>query len=115
MQCSRAESARLVYGSETWAMKVHDMRRLERVENTMLRWMYGVTLRDRKRTAELMDCLGVVIVDKVVSRRRLRQYEHVEGKDMSDWVSACRELQVEGSKGKVRGMYYIDVERVCEG
>jgi len=24
------------------------------------------------------------------------------GKDKSDWVSACRELQVEGTKGKGR-------------
>jgi len=36
------------------------MRRLEMKENTMLKWMCGVTLRERKRTAELMDCLGVV-------------------------------------------------------
>jgi hypothetical protein len=29
----------MVYGSETWAMKVGDMSRLERAENTMVRWM----------------------------------------------------------------------------
>jgi hypothetical protein len=29
----------LVYGSETWAMKVDDMRRLERTERMMVRWM----------------------------------------------------------------------------
>jgi len=51
----------MVYGSETWAMKVNDMRRLERAQNTMLRWMCGVTLRDwNHRPGELMDCLGVV-------------------------------------------------------
>jgi len=32
----------LVYSSETWAMKVNYMRRLERAENIMLRWMFGV-------------------------------------------------------------------------
>jgi len=55
----------------------------------MLRWMFGVTLRDRKRTAELLDCLGVVSVDEMViyRRLRLRLYRHVEGKDNSDWVS----------------------------
>jgi len=48
-----------VYGSETRVIKVNDVRRLELVENMMLRWMYGVTLMDRKRTTELIDCLGV--------------------------------------------------------
>jgi len=37
----------LVFGSETWAMS----------------WMCGVTLRDRKRTAELVNCLVVVCIE----------------------------------------------------
>jgi len=78
-------------------------KRLRRAENNMLRWMSGVTLRDRKQTAELMDCLEVVSVEEVVCCRRLRWYGHVERKDMSDCVSACRELQVEGTKSKGRG------------
>jgi len=58
----------------------------------------GVTFRDRNLpTAELLDCLRVLIVDKVVSRKRLRWYIKV------DWVSACRELQIEGGKSKGRG------------
>jgi len=47
-------------------MKVNDTRRLEWAENTMLRWMSDVTLRDWKRTAEFMDCLGVVSVEEMV-------------------------------------------------
>ena len=31
----------LVYGSETWPMKEDDMQRLERTENSMVRWMSG--------------------------------------------------------------------------
>jgi len=53
-------------------MKVNDTRILEMAENTMLRWMCGVTLRDRRRTAELMDCLGVVSVEEVVCCGSLR-------------------------------------------
>jgi len=33
----------------------------------MLRCISGMTLRDRKRTAELMECLAVVSVEEVVS------------------------------------------------
>ena len=38
----------MMYGSETWAMKVEDMQRLERAEKMMMRWMCGVTLKDVK-------------------------------------------------------------------
>jgi len=64
--------------------------------------MCDATLRDRKRTVELMDCLGIVGMEEVVSQGRLRWYEHVESKDRSDWLSACMDLQVEGANGKVR-------------
>jgi len=40
-------------------------------ENIMLRWMCGVTLRDREITLELMDNIGVVSVEEVVSRGRV--------------------------------------------
>ena len=43
----------LVYGSETWSMKVDDMQRLVRTENNMIRWMSGVTLKDRRSSEEL--------------------------------------------------------------
>jgi hypothetical protein len=31
----------MVFGSETWAMKVEDMKRLERTENMIVIWMCG--------------------------------------------------------------------------
>jgi len=37
----------MVYGSETWSMKEEDKRRLERAERMMVRWMCGVSLKDR--------------------------------------------------------------------
>jgi len=43
-----------VYVSEIWTRKVNDEEIEKRAKNTMLIWMCGVQLRDRKRTAELM-------------------------------------------------------------
>ena len=43
----------LVYGSETWAMKKIDLQRLLRTANKMVRWMSGVTLKDRRTCEEL--------------------------------------------------------------
>jgi len=64
----------LVYGSEIWAMKVNDMRRLEKAWNTMLRLMCDVTLTDRKQTAEL-GYLRVVSVEEMVSHAQLRSWK----------------------------------------
>src|SRR2546425_48053 len=60
----------LVYGSETWAMKKADLQRLLRTENKMVRWMSGVTLKDRRTCEELRQGLGNESVDRVVSRDR---------------------------------------------
>ena len=37
---------------------------------------------------------------KVMRRRRLRWFRHVERKEVDDWVSACRNLKVAGSRGR---------------
>ena len=52
-------------GSETWPMKVDDMQRLERTANSMVRWMSGVSLKDKRSSEELRSGLGIVSVDRV--------------------------------------------------
>ena len=42
-----------MYGSETWPMKVDDMQMLVRTESSMVRWMSGVTLKDKRSSEEL--------------------------------------------------------------
>ena len=93
----------MMYGSETWAMKVEDMQRLERTEKMMIRWMCGVTLKDRKTTEELRQRLGIVSVCDRVREGRLRWFGHVERKVEGDWVSACRNVTVAGERGRGRG------------
>src|SRR6266516_456517 len=93
----------LVYGSETWPMKVDDMQRLVRTENSMVRWMSRVTLKGRRTSEELRHGLGIESVDRVVSRGRLRWFGHVERKEAGDWVSKWRHLEVVGGIRKGRG------------
>ena len=92
----------MVYGSETWAMKVEDMDRLVRAERMMVRSMCGVSLKDRKESAELLNRMGIRSVVEVVEKGRLRWYGHVERMDAGDWVSRSRELDVVGSRGRGR-------------
>ena len=56
MTCVRSA---MVYGSETWAMNVEQSARLERTEMRMVRWMRGVSLRDRVPSAQLRERMGI--------------------------------------------------------
>ena len=86
----------LTYGTETWAMKAENLHSLERAEHMMVRWMCGVSLKDRKRSEDLYSLLGVQSVAKVVRHGRLRWFGHVEYKNGDDWVLACRNVVVAG-------------------
>src|SRR5437867_10329094 len=83
-------------------MKKDDMQRLVRTENSIVRWMSGVTLKGKRSSEELRSRLGIVGVDRVVRRGRLRWFGHVERKEAGDWVSKCRNLNVVGDARKGR-------------
>ena len=88
----------LIYGTETWAMKEANLQSLERTERMMVRWMCGVSLKDRKRSVDLYSLLGVQSMAGVVRQGRLRWFGHVERKSEDDWVSACRNVVVAGDE-----------------
>src|SRR5664279_3103439 len=67
----------LVYGSETWPIKVEDMQRLKRTEKMMVRWMCGVTLKNKISSVELYSRLDVEAVADVVRPGRLRWFGHL--------------------------------------
>ena len=49
----------MLYGSETWPIKVEESQRLHRNEMSMIRWMCGVTMRDRYPCEELRAWVGI--------------------------------------------------------
>ena len=61
-----------------------------------------VTLRDKVPTLKLWSRLGIEGVVEVMRRGRLRWFGHVERKEVDDWVSVCRNLEVAGSRGRGR-------------
>jgi hypothetical protein len=93
----------LIYGSETWPVKVEDVRRLERTERAMLRRMCGVKLAQRINSEVLYERLGVEKVKKVVRKGRLRWFGHLERMNGNNWVSRCRKLEVVGQRSRGRG------------
>ena len=59
-------------------------------------------MRDKVPTVELRRRFGIEGVVEVMRRGRLNWFGHVERKEVDDWVTACRNLEVAGCRG--RGM-----------
>ena len=78
----------LLYGSETWPIKVDDMQRLERTERLMVRLMCSVGLMDRILSEELNSYLGVSSVTDVVRRGGPRWFGHLKRKCVNNWVQS---------------------------
>jgi len=56
----------LVHGSETWPIKVEHELKLNRTEMSMIRWMCGVKLNERKKSEELLGLEPVSLISKRV-------------------------------------------------
>ena len=69
----------MLYGSETWPTKVEDIRKIQRSEMRMLRWMAGVSLSERKSN----ECERHDDIAEVMQQNRLRWFGHVERGEIS--------------------------------
>ena len=84
------------YGSETWPMKVQHELKMNCTEMSMIRWMCGVKLNERKKSEELRELLGLEPVSLMIIKGRLRWFGQVERKDDNDWVKRCITWEFEG-------------------
>jgi len=89
-----------MHGSEIWPMKVEHELNLNRSEMSMIRWMCGVKLNERKKSEELRELLGLKPVSLMIKKSRLRWFQHVERKDDNDWVKRCITWEAEGIRPK---------------
>ena len=91
-----------MHGSETWRTKVEHELKLNRTEMSMIRWMCGVKLNDRKKSKELRELLGLETVSMMIKKSRSRWFGHVERKDDNDWIKRCTTWEVEGIRQRGR-------------
>jgi len=68
---------------------------------SMIRWMCGVKLNERKKSEELRELLGLEPVSLMIKKSKLRWFGHVECKD-NDWVKHCITWEVEGNRRRGR-------------
>ena len=90
----------LMYGSEPWPTKVEHEMKMNRTEISMIRWMCGVRLNDRKKSEELRELLRLELVSLMIKivGWLLRWIGHVERKDDNDWIKRCIMWEFEGIK-----------------
>ena len=85
-------------GSETRPLLADVGLKFERAEMQMIRWMGGVSMKDRRTSEELRKWVGVEPITNVIRSGRLRWYGHVMRKGDEDWVNKCMEYRVEGRR-----------------
>lgn len=92
----------MIYGSETWPVKKTQERKMEVAEMRMIRWMLGVTRRDRIKNERIRGTAKVTRVGNKMQERRLQWYGHCKRRD-EEWIGRrMMELQVEGVRGRGR-------------
>ena len=64
----------------------------------IIRWMCGISLKDRRTSVEFRRLFGVEPITTVIRSGRLRWYGHVIRKGDEDWVKKCMEFRVEGRR-----------------
>ncbi len=92
----------MTYASETWSLRTDDLRRLERTEMRMLRWLNNVKMADGKTNEEVRRMLDVDPIRQVLQRNRLRWFGHVERKKEDDGVKRAQNLVVDGRRPRGR-------------
>ena len=72
--CGRSS---MTYGSETRPLLVDVGLKFERAEMQMIKWMCGISLKDRRTNEELRRLVGVEPITTFIRSGRLRWYGHV--------------------------------------
>ena len=56
----------MLYDSETWPTKIEDIRKIQRSEVRMLRWIAGVSLSERKSNEYVRSMLAIDDIGEVM-------------------------------------------------
>ena len=60
-----------MHGSETWPMKVEHELKMIRTEMSIIRWMCGVKLNERKKSEDLKSTLRIGTSQLMIKKSRL--------------------------------------------
>ena len=92
----------LLYGAETWATTRGQEARIEVNEMRMLRWMCGVTRRDKIRNEHIRGTTRVVHASKKITEKRLKRYGHVRRMKEEHIVRRMLDVDIPGKRRRGR-------------
>ena len=95
----------MLYGSETWYLREHEMAILRRTKRAMVRAMCGAKQMEKKRTENLMEILELKeTVVQMVKMNGVRGYGHVLRRDDGHVLRKVLEFKV---KGCIRDTFFM--------
>ena len=92
----------MLYGAETWPIKRAQESKLEVAEMRMLRWMLGVTRRDKVRNSLIRGTAKVTEVTKKVQERRMQWFGHIKRPEEEYVSRRILDMEVEGRRQRGR-------------
>ena len=94
----------MLYGIEICPKKIEDIRKMQRSEMRILRWMTGVSSSESKSNECVRSMLAIDDSAEVMQQNRLMWFGCVEKRDKLCWIKRIETLQVDGDgvKGRPR-------------
>ena len=92
----------MMYGAETWAIKKTEEKKLDVAEMRMLRWMCGVTRKDKIRNEVIRGTTKVRKISDKIQESRLRWYGHVMRRDEQYVGRRVMEMDIRGRRRRGR-------------
>ena len=92
----------MLYGAETWATTKRQESRIEVNEMRMLRWMCGVTRKDKIRNEHIRGTTKVVQASRKITERRLKWYGHVMRMEEDHVVRRVMTKAIPGKRNRGR-------------
>ena len=92
----------LTYGSECWAMKVTNKKKIATTEMRMLRGILVVSRRDHMRNEDIRRILNISPIDEVMRCGRLRWFGHVQRRYADNVTRRVMNLAIPGTRRRGR-------------
>jgi len=92
----------ILYGSETWPIKRVHEKKVNVAEMRMLRWMCGVTRKDKIRNDYIKGTVKVTEVSAKMQERRINWYGHVIRSEEGYIGNQVMEMHVDGRRRRGR-------------
>ena len=92
----------LTYGSECWAIKVTNKRKIATTEMRMLRGILGVSRREHMRNEDIRRILHITPIDEVMRGGSLRWYGHVQRREANNVTRSVINLAIPGARRRGR-------------